>query len=102
MSTTNIPEYNQNAPLNHLDVLKLKHTQNWGTREERMKRRNETVNSVTTVEELCAHIQKKSLEESYWVDWSEHENESYYFSFSHNAFVIFDNYENERDKNIIR
>jgi len=90
------------AQLDRHGALKLKHTQNWGTREERMKKRS-TIHAACAVsaEEIFAHIQQESSEESYWVDWSEHDGDAYYFSFSHNAFVTFDNYDEERDNNFI-
>jgi hypothetical protein len=62
----------------------------WGTREERMKKREQ----VKTISSLMAEINEemrtqmlRASEESNFVDWSNHTDESIYFSFSLDAYV---------------
>jgi hypothetical protein len=67
----------------------------WGTREERMKKREssktKTISSLMAEinGEIYTHMQRTS-EESNFVDWSNHTNESLYFSFSLNAYVCIE------------
>ena len=66
----------------------LKQVLQWGTREERMKRRQETISSFLA--ELNEQSKTYTKEVSYFVDWSRHTDESIYFSFSLNAYICIE------------
>ena len=73
------------------DQLKMKaQVKQWGTREERVERRNqmkENNNYLTTSKDLIKHIN----ESSNFVDWLTHTEECIYFSFSENCYYVFSN-----------
>ena len=72
----------------------LKQVLQWGTREEWMKRRetnSKTISSfMAEINEEMSNNMQRTTEESNFVDWSNHTDESIYFSFSFNAYVCIE------------
>jgi hypothetical protein len=88
---------------------------NWGSREERMKRRNkseinyaitstelmEQINSAMSEENKNYNLIQTANEEANFVDWSTHTDECVYYSFTNNCYFIFENYANNNDEEIV-
>jgi len=55
---------------------------NWGSREERLNKRNLNKNIPLSTNEVI---------ESCFVDWTNHKEEEYYYSYTDNTFIIFEN-----------
>ena len=55
---------------------------NWGSREERMLRRNQTKDSGLASNEIVDEL-------SCFIDWTTHTSDSYYYSFDEDAYYVF-------------
>jgi hypothetical protein len=99
--------YNNNSNINstniesrggimNRDKNKLENqVKNWGSREDRMKKRNENIN-IQSSNQLIEQI-----EQANFADWSTHSDDDIYFSFTENCFYVFENYEYMNNDNII-
>ncbi len=64
----------------------------WGSREQRMARRNsnsasveQSLRAVTRLEDVL-----ELIEEAHYVDWLDHSDESFYFNVCTNSFIVMD------------
>ena len=64
----------------------------WGSRADRAARRNsKTHQSVPVREPTRAELIQAIREEAMFVNWSTHQEHQYYFSFTHDSYVVIEN-----------
>jgi len=82
------------------DQIRMKEkVKQWGTRDERIAARDRTKelqSSANSVSELLSQINEEAFkvlsegEQSYFVDWSNHTQDSYYYCFTENGYISID------------
>mmetsp|Transcript_12480 Transcript_12480/g.17048 ORF Transcript_12480/g.17048 Transcript_12480/m.17048 type:complete len:220 (+) Transcript_12480:1964-2623(+) len=60
------------------------------TRNKKNSKNVEAMSVCELLEHINSHIHADEFEESHFVDWSTHDNETYYYSFVYNAYMVIE------------